>query len=357
MEPSMKPRTLSLPLGFAFATLAALAAFGALGVSCAAAGGGPGGDDDTGDAATSTSASATSSGSGGASSTTSASTTSGAGGAGGSGVGGQGGAGTTSTVSAGQGGGHGEGGKDPVGAGGSGGSSGVGGAGGGGVIGECDPQPAAGLAAWYRFEESSGVVCDSSGNGNHGVAEGGGFTRAVPGHIGNGIQFNGTDGRVHVPSSPSLDMLGAGTLEMWVWLENIDFSPKSTVSRGTGNSDNNVLMNATCGNMQTIFSYNMASSNVTCACNVLAAQDWTHIAVVNDGAVMTLYVDNVPTTTAAGGFMGALSSDLFIGRREQGLFSYFGVLDEIKWWTVARTQQEICVDAGGAWAQGSCTLP
>lgn len=336
-------------------------------VSCAAAGTedplGSGGS-----TAASTTSDAATSGSGGATASTTTSATTGVGGAGGaSATTGAGGMGGAATVSSGMGGGHGEGGKQEAGAGGNGavgsggaggeGGSGSGGSGGAPPLGPCDPQPAVGLAAWYRFDESSGVVCDSSGNGNHGVTEGAGFTRAVPGHIGTGIQFNGTDGRVHVPAAPSLDMLTAGTIEMWVWLENIDFSPKSTVSRGTGNNDNNVLMNATCGNMQTIWTFGMASSNVTCACNVLAPQVWTHIAVVNDGAVMTLYVNAVSTTTAAGGFMGPLSSDLFIGRREQGLFSYFGVMDELKWWTVARTPQQICTDAGGAWAQGSCSLP
>jgi hypothetical protein len=222
--------------------------------------------------------------------------------------------------------------------------------------GPCDPHPQPGLAAYYRFEDTSGIVCDSSGNNNHGTALGSGYSRGVAGKLGTAIYFNGSDGRVQVPASPSLDMLTAGTLEMWVRLDNIDFSPKTTVARGTGNNDNNDLMNATCGNMQTIFTHSQVTTNVTSQCGLLPAQTWLHIAVVNDGQTLTMFVNDVPTTTAAGGSMGHLTSDLFIGRREQGLFAMAGAIDEIKWWTVARTQQQICVDAGGTWS-GSCALP
>ena len=46
-----------------------------------------------------------------------------------------------------------------------------------------------------------------------------------------------------------------------------------------------------------------------------------------------------------------------IGRREQGIFPFRGVIDEIKWWTIGRSQEEICEDAGGVWNGAACAYP
>ena len=214
-----------------------------------------------------------------------------------------------------------------------------------------------GLAAWYRFEETEGPVLDSSGRGHHGAATSSGLVRGAPGRVGRGLSFSG--GHVRVPASPCLDFTTAATIELWVRI-----TPEgarhvlSTVSRGTGNMDDNVLMNASCGNMQLIFSRKdlQDATNVTSDCGVIPADQWTHIAYVNDGHMLVLYVNGVPTTKGKGGFLGPIPSDLFIGRREQGVFPFAGTIDEILWWREARTQAQICGDAGGRWSDGRCLL-
>ena len=57
-----------------------------------------------------------------------------------------------------------------------------------------------GLAAWYKFDESTGSVIDSSAYHNDGVVEGQGFTRGGPGRAGGCIDFTGASGHVRVPS-------------------------------------------------------------------------------------------------------------------------------------------------------------
>jgi hypothetical protein len=200
-------------------------------------------------------------------------------------------------------------------------------------------------------------VCDSSVNGNHGTARAPGLTRGVAGKLGEGISFDGTGGFVVVPAATSLDMTTGGTVEFWLRLQTTGGSVGGPLSRGTGNNDNNVLFDTSCGNLQAIFTMTQQTTNVTSACNAIPPQTWTHVAVVNDGTTLTLYVNAVATTTAAGGDMGPLTSNLYIGRREQGVFSLDGDLDEVKWWTVARTPAEICTDAGGTLAGTTCNLP
>lgn len=218
--------------------------------------------------------------------------------------------------------------------------------------------PVSGLAGWWRFEETSGAVLDSSGNNHHGAAVGG-VTRGISGRQGMAIQFDGSgSGWVVVPASPGLDFISAGTIELWVRLDS-GGGVGSTVSRGTGNNDDNVLMNSTCGNMQTIFSRSTSgggTTNVTSDCNRIPFGVWTHIGVVNDGRTLQLYVNGVADRSAGGGFIGPMFTDLWFGLREQHIFPLHGALDEIKWWTVARTQAEVCGDAGGSWTGTTCVL-
>ena len=210
--------------------------------------------------------------------------------------------------------------------------------------------------AWYRFEETSGPVIDSSGNGHHGTENPGGVTRGVTGAVGLGISFSGGSGSVQVPAHPDFDFSEAATIEAWVWLGTTS-GVGSVVSRGTGNNDNNVLMNSSQGNMQTIFSQTgVGTTNVTTASGLIPAQTWTHVAVVNDGESLRCYFNGMVVTTASGGLMGFIANDLFIGRREQGVFAFNGQIDEVKWWTEVRTQEEICGDAEGSWDGVTCAL-
>ncbi|MDC3960519.1 LamG domain-containing protein [Polyangium jinanense] len=215
-----------------------------------------------------------------------------------------------------------------------------------------------GLAAWYRFEETDGPVLDSSGHGHHGTATSSGLVRGAPGRVGRGLSFSG--GHVRVPASPGLDFTTAATIELWVRITpELDkpLTVGSTVSRGTGDSDDNVTMQACCGGIQLIFSRaSTGTTNVGSDCGVLPVCAWTHVAYVNDGRTLALYINGALTNTYKGGFLGPLRSDLFIGRREQGIFPFAGTMDEILWWREARSQPQICGDAGGRWSDGRCLL-
>jgi uncharacterized protein len=225
------------------------------------------------------------------------------------------------------------------------------------TIAAAPEKPPPGLVAWYRFEESAGPVLDSSG-GHDGFVEGPGVSRGVPGRSGKAVAFDGSGGYIRVPHSPELDFMEAGTIELWLKLTTYD-QVGSTVSRGLGNNDDNVLMNTSCGNIQTIFSRSspFGSVSATSACGRIPLERWTHIAVVNDGERLWPYVDGALEPHAVvGGFLGPINGELYIGRRQGTTFPLQGALDEIKWWRVARTQPEICADAGGIWTGGACEL-
>lgn len=73
---------------------------------------------------------------------------------------------------------------------------------------DCAPMPR-GLVSWWRAE---GNANDSAGS-NHGqLRNGAGF---APGKVGQGFRFDGVDDFVLIPDSPSLDLTGEITMEMW----------------------------------------------------------------------------------------------------------------------------------------------
>jgi hypothetical protein len=219
--------------------------------------------------------------------------------------------------------------------------------------------PQDGLAAWWRFEEvEDTTILDATGHGHDGTRFGN-FER-VPGKVGQALRLLG--GYVRIPASPGLDFTTAATVELWLKV------PASTlaggvfnlVSRGTGNNDNLFSINSSCGNVQTIFQHvGVGTVAPTTPCGALTADRWIHLAIVNDGVHAYLYLDGVLADVPdQGGDLVAIANDLFFGRREQGVFVLTdGTLDEIKWWTVARTAAQICADAGGSDGGGPCTIP
>ena len=207
--------------------------------------------------------------------------------------------------------------------------------------------PPAGLAAWYRFEEADGaLVLDATGHGHHGTIMG--SSQRVPGQQGQGLRLFG-GGFVQVAAAPGLDFVTAGTMEVWLKVPaaTIGDGVFNVLSRGSGNGGNLVSFNSSCGNIQSIFMHSPGVTAPTTSCGVLQPDVWQHVAITNDGVTGRVYHDGVLVTSGAGGNLGPQVEPLIIGRREQGVFVIpDGTVDEIKWWTVARTADQICVDAG-----------
>ena len=81
------------------------------------------------------------------------------------------------------------------------------------------PPSESSLVAWWRFDESSGItVLDSSGNRNDGKIYG---ASRVEGKSGKALRFDGVDDYVEVPSSDTLNLSDALTIEAWVFIEGL----------------------------------------------------------------------------------------------------------------------------------------
>jgi hypothetical protein len=215
-----------------------------------------------------------------------------------------------------------------------------------------------GLAAHYSFEEQSGALIDSSGNGNDGVPSSAGLIRGVTGRIGSAVQLEGSVGQFLVPADATLD--GTSALSIELWLNTAQTGLNQTIlARGLNTGGDGLFLVTQCNNIYVAFSRSgvVGLASATTNCNSFPDNTWVHLAVVNDGLFLVVYLDGQKVVETMGGFLGAIASPLYIGRKEPGVEPYAGLIDELSWWTSARSHPEVCASAGGTFAAGVCTVP
>lgn len=244
-----------------------------------------------------------------------------------------------------------------TGSGGAAGAAGMGGEagapGGGGATGTGGaPTTTPGLEGSWAFEDlGEATTKDGSGHAHHGSLVGSGVTLTKSGKVGAAASFSGGDGRISISGATALDFNSAATIELWVKLSST--STGAIVAR-QGSSGDGVRIRTSAGNVQVAFTRPGGSAMVTSDPNMLT-NAWTHVAVVNDGSSLKLYLNGKLHRSEAGGQLGNVSGNLYVGK--SGTDSALnGYVDELKWWSVARTNAEICSDAGGAWTNGECAL-
>ena len=166
--------------------------------------------------------------------------------------------------------------------------------------------------------------------------------------FGQYLSFGDGDGRVVVPSSPALNPSGALTVEFWVYLNNYLTSPAGDFEDliGKGWNDSWALFVSSTG---TLRSY-LRGCHGTPTCSghqdggFVPLHEWTHIALVFDGAHRYHYIDGelVATFPEPGGPLPASTKPLEIGSDpDYHNRSLDGSIDEVRLWNVARTQAQI----------------
>lgn len=154
------------------------------------------------------------------------------------------------------------------------------------------------------------------------------------------IKLNGTDAYVRVMHQPRLNPTGALTLEAWVNPSRIDgcrtvIGKDYRTSYWLGLCDGKIRF------------YPRGSGSARDG-NAVIANGWTHIAVTYDGTTRRYYVNGELDyqSTEANGPLTTNTANLGIGLDPAtiGIFfsNYFaGLIDDVRIWGVARTQEEI----------------
>ncbi|WP_413197303.1 DUF2341 domain-containing protein [Pararobbsia alpina] len=196
----------------------------------------------------------------------------------------------------------------------------------------------------YHFEDTSGTPPkDTTAFANN--AQTAPARIAEDGILGKAAQFNGTS-TLAVPASPSLAIKDGGAFTFSAWVKPSALAAQSLVySRRDGGSallvgiDNGVPFAEVDGG---------AAPARTPAGQPVAANQWTHIAVTEDGKTLTLYVGGhqyaqIPAALPALNSPAAIGGD--VANAPAGFSGFAGEIDELRLSKVARPASLIAVDA------------
>jgi hypothetical protein len=207
------------------------------------------------------------------------------------------------------------------------------------VIVEIENRP----VADFRFEEGGPLVVDTSGFGNNGSMSPG-VARTVDATRGAVVQLNGSGGTILVSDAQSLDLTSELTLEAWV-------KPSALTGLGTVlRKDGDRILPRYALNANDFTATPAAYLHIDAVPDRVSAQQrlplnqWTHVAVTYDGAVIRLFVNgDEKGAKAASGAVRTSGGAFRIGGAPWGHW-FKGRLDDIRVYDVAVGPAQIRAD-------------
>ncbi|MFC1677387.1 LamG-like jellyroll fold domain-containing protein, partial [Planctomycetota bacterium] len=179
------------------------------------------------------------------------------------------------------------------------------------------------------------VVIDSSGNGNHGIAQQNTEDINDIGRINGALTFNGTSDYVDIG-----DVIGTGTYTKVAWIKRtVDARYYHNIVSSQAAS--NALWHDIGGYLKAGHASSSSYTHVQDS-SALAADVWYHVAVTFDSGNMVLYKDGVPVDQASGIPMQAPSTTIYIGRiLNANTYNFNGSIDNVMVFNKALTAGEI----------------
>ncbi len=167
---------------------------------------------------------------------------------------------------------------------------------------------------------------------------------------GNALDFDGSDDRVVIPSSASINFTNNFTIEAWVKPINLN-DRNAWVSKA--NSDNSGSQYRAgyswIGTNEWGFAYRESScTGNNCWHNyysgsVLPLGTWSHVAITVSATEIKLYLDgsNIKTFSGLSVNLPAGGNPAYIGYQKDDNFWFGGMIDEVRIWSGVRTATEI----------------
>ena len=170
---------------------------------------------------------------------------------------------------------------------------------------------------------------------------------------GKALQFNGTTNYVNIGDKAALKPSSEITVETWVNAEQQTWYGCMLSNVWDTQLVESGYLLALDGSSGVYFGLTTQSGGLYSlqATNCITLNRWHHVAATYDGATMKLYVDGImkSSQTKAGSIDYEPANPLTFGkyRDDNEEFFFKGKIDEIRIWSVARTQQQIQADLLG----------
>ena len=155
----------------------------------------------------------------------------------------------------------------------------------------------------------------------------------------NALKFDGVNDYIDLPNESSFDFTGAMTVEVWIKLSSFIKDWQAIITKGD-NSWRLQRYNNT--NHLDFGTKGLTNADLEGSIDVTGGV-WHHIVAVYDGSHKYLYVDgNLDVSVAVVGTLANSSYNVAIGENLQVTGrQYWGTIDEVRIWNIARTQAEI----------------
>jgi hypothetical protein len=219
-----------------------------------------------------------------------------------------------------------------------------------------------GLVGYWKMDETaswSGTlneVLDSSGNGNHGQAQGatGGKAYQGAGKFGKGGYFDGTDDYVDIPDSSNLRPgNGSWTVSLWARPPNSNQAEGEMVAKVAPVAGffleicGDIDCNTSGKKFKAKYREDSNTYRAAATSSDVADSNWHHLTMVADKAAdkLKLYVDGVEAAVSLGG-LGSWpnitnTDNLNIGAANTWSQYFTGSLDDVKIWNYALTSEQV----------------
>lgn len=155
-----------------------------------------------------------------------------------------------------------------------------------------------GAIAYWRLDETSGIIAKDSIGGNDGTISGG-VTLGQPGALADSstaMRFNGVDGKI--VSSSTLSYPVACTFEVWFNTINTTGSVGIIGNRFTLLDGIVVIATAANGSGLFVDSY-VGGNNVISGVKFISDGIWHHVVWTTNGSIGTIYIDGVQSIQGA----------------------------------------------------------
>lgn len=204
-----------------------------------------------------------------------------------------------------------------------------------------DPSSESNLAAYYKFNSTSGTTVTDSKGSNDGIltnmnGDEWKTSSAIYGPK-NCLDFDGTDDDVEISDNNSLDLTTDYTLEAWINTDNLSGTQGVISKYHTGAANGYMLRLSNNGAVQ--------FDELNTTDNVITTGKWYHIAAVSNNRSRTLYINGNEVSFASGSalYIVANSDPVRIGQDYASDNNRFfdGKIDEVRIWNDARTKEEI----------------